>query len=76
MVRMPPRVGPLRIAAGGEDEGHADEPVDPHVDEHRGRPKHAKVIAGSPAGGAQQAAVPAQAAHAGRPLKKACHSQP
>ena len=29
----------VEIAAGGEDEGHADEPVDPHVDEHRGRPK-------------------------------------
>lgn len=67
----------VEIAAGGEDEGHADEPVDPHVDEHRGRPKHAKVIAGSPAGGAQQAAVP----RPGGPRraaaeKKACHSQP
>lgn len=67
----------VEIAAGGEDEGHADEPVDPHVDEHRGGPKHAKVIAGSPAGSAQQAAVP----RPGGPRraaaeKKACHSQP
>ena len=53
----PAHCGPIQVPAGEQDHPHCDQPVDPHVDQHRRRAKHAQIVAGGPAAGLEQAAV-------------------
>ena len=49
--------GAVEVAAAQQDEGHADQPVDPGVDKDRGGAQHTQIVGGGPAAGLEQTAV-------------------
>ena len=57
MVRMPPKVGPFKSPANGQNVEGAHQAIHSHVDEHGATVKHAQVVTGGAAGGPEQAPV-------------------